>query len=401
MAGIFLVCLLAASCAAGFLLFRRNTVPRENGGVFRMNGQPSVIIPARNEESNLPYLLGSLQVQSMEGLDLIVVDDHSEDRTRAIAESFGVNVIASPPLPSGWTGKNWAVTTGFKAAKGDILIFLDADVRLATNSLFSLLAARERRGGVLSVVPYHQTERFYERLSLIPNLLGLFAFTSPMERRNPAQGLYGACIVATREDYERAGGHEGVKGELLDDLGLGARFREAGIAIHNYIGHGLVSFRMYPGGIRSEVEGFSKGAVLSTSKLSPWTTLLVAIWLIGLAASESAPFFLGTQWGIPLGIAYVLYTAQIYYFVRYTGMFGRWLPAIHGISTLFFLFVMLYSVIQVAFFGRVAWKGREVQVGGKRGDGAGGKSRGDGGDIETKGTGETEAARDRTGGRPS
>lgn len=362
---IVIVILLAASCAAGFILFRKKTVPREHGGTFRMTGKPSIIIPARNEEGNLPFLLGSLQVQSMEGLEIIVVDDHSEDRTREIAECFGVRVIESPPLPEGWTGKNWAVTTGYAAAQGDILIFLDADVRLAPDALPYLLAARERCGGVVSVVPYHQTERFYERLSLIPNILGLFAFTSPMERNNPAQGLYGACIVTTRDDYEKAGGHEGVKGELLDDLNLGAWFRESGIAVHNYIGYGLVSFRMYPGGIRSEVEGFSKGAVLSTGKLSPWTTILVAAWLVGLIASQSFPFFLGTGWALPLAIAYVAYTLQIYYFVRYTGWFGHWLPALHFISMSFFLFVMLYSISQIVFFGRVAWKGRQVKVGRK------------------------------------
>ncbi|MDQ6422413.1 glycosyltransferase [Paenibacillus sp. LHD-117] len=355
---------LAVACAAGFLLFRRNTVAvsRER---FSTAGRLSVIIPARNEESNLPYLLGSLQVQSIDGMDIIVVDDHSEDRTRAIAESFGVRVIASPPLPLGWTGKNWAVANGYAAATGDLLVFLDADVRLAPDALPSLLAARERSEGVISVVPYHHAERFYEKLALIPNLLGLYAFTSPMERTNPAQGLYGACIVATREDYEKAGGHESVKGELLDDLNLGARFREAGIPVRNYIGFGMVSFRMYPGGIRSEVEGFSKGAVLSTGKLSTKTTLPVAVWLIGLIASESAPFFIGTDWALPLAIAYLIYTVQIYYYGRYAGRFGRWLPALHPLSTAFFLFIMLYSIFQVVFFGRVAWKGRKVKVGGK------------------------------------
>ncbi|MHA6482210.1 glycosyltransferase [Paenibacillus sp. strain BS8-2] len=361
---IVIVTLLAAACVAGFLLFRRNTVA-PGPESFAAAGKVSIIIPARNEESNLPYLLGSLQLQSIQGLDIIVVDDQSEDGTQAIAKSFGVRVIESQPLPVGWTGKNWAVTSGFAAADGDILVFLDADVRLAQDALLSLLAARERRGGVLSVVPFHHTERWYERLALIPNLLGLFAFTSPMERSNPAQGLYGACIVTTREDYVKSGGHEGVKGELLDDLNLGAKFREAGISVHNYIGYGLVSFRMYPGGIRSEVEGFSKGAVLSTGKLSRWTTLFVAIWLVGLIAAESFPFFLGTDWAAPLVAAYVMYTVQIYYFVRYTGWFGRWLPAFHLISMLFFLYVMAYSGFQVAVYGRVAWKGRQVKVGGK------------------------------------
>ncbi|RAP74722.1 glycosyltransferase [Paenibacillus montanisoli] len=355
--------LLLAAWAAGWFLFRRNTIP---DGRHRPSipGKLSVIIPARNEEGNLPHLLSSLQAQTIGSIEIIVVDDHSEDRTRAVAEGYGVKVIASPPLPSGWTGKNWAVWNGYLAATGDLFAFLDADVRLAPHALHNLLAAREEAGGAVSVVPYHQAERFYERLALIPNVLGLFAFTSPLERTNPAKGMYGSCIVTARPDYETVNGHEGIKGELLDDLNLGGKFMAAGIPVRNFIGHGAVSFRMYPGGIRSEVEGFSKGAVLSTSKLSIGTTLLVAVWLLGLLAAESAPFFIGTSWALPLAAGYVLYTAQLYFLIRYTGSFGRWLPAVHLLSTAFFLYIMLYSVYQVVVFGRVAWKGRRIDVGG-------------------------------------
>jgi len=364
--------LLIGMCGAGFVLFRRHTIPAVPPQPPRspVEGKLSVIIPARNEECSLPHLLKSLGRQKLPSsvrLEIIVVDDCSEDRTRAIAESCGVKVVANAMLPPGWTGKNWAVWNGYLHATGDLLAFLDADVRLSSDdALSALLAARARTGGAISVVPYHQADKLYERLALIPNLLGLFAFTSPMERSNPNKGLYGSCILVSREDYEKAKGHEGVKSELLDDLNLGAAMRRAGVPVTNYIGRGRVSFRMYPGGIRSEIEGFGKGAVLSTGKLSGWTTLLVAVWLVGLIAAETAPFLLATSWALPLAAGYVLYTAQIYYFLHYTGRFGWWLPAIHLLSTVFFLYIMLYSVYQVVFFGQVAWKGRKVEVGGRK-----------------------------------
>ncbi|WP_127497261.1 glycosyltransferase [Paenibacillus glycanilyticus] len=362
--GVLITALLVCASAMGFVLFRRNTVPVSSEGPFQER-KLSVIIPARNEEGNLPFLLGSLKAQSYKPFEIIVVDDHSEDRTQAIAESYGIKVVSNPELPSGWTGKNWAVWNGYLQAEGELILFLDADVRLAPDAVRSLLAAREKEGGVLSVVPFHVAEKFYERLALIPNLLGLFAFTSPMERTNPNKGLYGSCILATREDYEQAKGHESVKGEVLDDLNLGARFIQAGVKVKNYIGRGMVSFRMYPGGIKSEIQGFSKGAVLSTSKLHIGTTLLIAVWLIGLIAAEVAPFVIGTSALLPLAIGYAIYTLQIYYFVGYTGRFGIWLPAVHLLSTVFFLYVMLYSLYQVVFLRKVAWKGRSIEVGGR------------------------------------
>lgn len=357
--------LFALGCAAGMILFRKNTVPVVRQ-ISADPGKLSVIIPARNEETNLPHLLDSLLAQTYKPHEIIVVDDFSEDRTREIAESYGVKVVANAPLPSGWTGKNWAVWNGYAHATGDLIAFLDADVRLHPDALQSLLAARERAGGVVSVVPFHRTERFYERLALIPNILGLFAFTSPFERTNRRKGLYGSCILTTREDYDKAKGHEGVKSELLDDLNLGARYVEAGIPVTNFIGYGLVSFRMYPRGIRSEVEGFAKGAVLSTAVLTFGTIVLIAAWLIGLIVAEAAPFFLHSSWALPWAIGYLLYTAQIIYLVKYTGRFGIAMPVLHLLSTAFFLFVMLYSAYQVAFLGRVAWKGRKIPVGGKQ-----------------------------------
>lgn len=329
----------------------------------------SIIIPARNEEENLAELLESLSNQTYRPYEIIVVNDFSEDNTREVAQSYeGITVIDNPPLPRDWTGKTWAVWNGFLHATGDILAFFDADLRLtAPESLTSLLKEREQSGGALSVVPYHFTKKFYERLALIANILGVFAFTSPFEKRNAKKGLYGSCIIATRQDYEKVSGHDSIKSELLDDLNLGAKFVAAGVPVQNYLGANLVAFRMYPNGIKSELQGFGKGAILSPASLTAPTIILIALWVIGLIVSESIILFFHTPASVPLAAGYLLYMLQIFYLNKYVGRFGVLVPILHILSTLFFIIIVGYSVYQVAFLKKVSWKGRDIRVGRGRG----------------------------------
>jgi hypothetical protein len=131
----------------------------------------------------------------------------------------------------------------------------------------------------------------------------------------------------------------------------------------------MVSFRMYPYGIKSELQGFGKGAVLSMNTLWPGTTVLIAFWLIGLLVTGLAtPFLLAflPSVGVYFLAGYVFYTAQIIYFLRYTGRYGLLMPLLHPLSSLFFIVIMLYSLYQVTFKGSVSWKGRQVPVGERR-----------------------------------
>lgn len=363
-----LLILFLLQCLAGFVLFVRVRLGT-SGSTTREERGVSVIIPARNEEENLPHLLGSIRVQSLRPREVIVVDDCSSDRTAEVAARYGATVIRNTEPPAGWTGKNWALWNGFLASSGDILAFFDADVRLAPQALERLLAAREACGGAVSVVPYHHMERAYEKLSLVAYLLGVFAFTSPFEKTNKKKGLYGSCIVLSRADYEKVNGHRGVSGEVLDDLNLGRQFTEAGIPIENNIGGDLVSFRMYPGGLKSELEGFGKGAVISTSSLTPRTILLISVWLAGLLVTGFVtPVLLlaGRAWAWPFAAGYALYALQILYFTGNTGDYGLAAPLLHFVPSLFFIVVMLYSVYRVVFLGSVTWKGRQIKLKGGR-----------------------------------
>lgn len=350
---------------AGFLLFKDVRLKQTEKQVSDSKWKASVIIPARNEQENLPHLLESLKRQTVQPYEIIVVDDFSEDHTAEIATQYGVKVIHNTQLPENWTGKTWAVWNGYRASSGNVLVFLDTDVRLAPHALAALLQEREQSGGAISVVPFHNPGRFYEKLSLIPCLLGVFAFTSPFERRSSRKGLYGSCIVASREDYEKISGHSSIRSEILDDLNLGRKFSEAGIPVQNYLGGDLVSFRMYPGGILSELQGFSKGAILSTATLRPGTIFCVAVWLTGVFITGLfTPFLLlsGHPWATPFAIGYLIYAIQLFYFLRFTGRYGFWMPFLHVLSSVFFLTVLLYSAYQVNFVGSVSWKGRQVSV---------------------------------------
>jgi len=348
---------------SGFILFRKATIPEPS----QQSSPPrsiSVIIPARNEELNLPELLASLSRQTLKPSEVIVVDDHSTDRTREIAESFGVTVIASPELPEGWTGKSWALWNGYLKSNGDILIFLDADVRLADGAIASLVAEQHKQGGAMSVVPYHTTVRFYERFAMMLNVLGAFTFTSPFEQRNPRKGLYGPCIITTREDYEKIGGHEQIRSKITDDLSLGGKFQEAGIQVSNYLGGKLISYRMYPGGFRSELEGFAKSAMLSTALLHPLTLTCAILWIIGLIVSQVWFLAIGHAMLIPMAIGYILYVAEIYYINRLVGRFGIIHQLFPILSVSFFLIVIGYSLYQSHIAKKVIWKGRTIDVGG-------------------------------------
>ena len=161
----------------------------------------SVIIPARDEEANLGALLGDLDHSLNRPAQVVVVDDESADATAAIAEAGGAALVATGGPPPGWAGKAWACWLGAERAGGRILVFLDADVRLAPGALHRVCTEQGRGGGLLSVQPYHVTERPYEQLSLYFNLIGLMAAGEFTPRRQQARAAFGPCMVCVRDDY--------------------------------------------------------------------------------------------------------------------------------------------------------------------------------------------------------
>jgi 4,4'-diaponeurosporenoate glycosyltransferase len=328
----------------------------------------SIIIPARNEEHSLPNLLDSLTGQLSPQDEVIVVDDHSEDGTKAVAEGSGVKVLESLPAPEGWVGKNWACFQGARIASGEILVFLDADTVLESNGLNSIIETYVERDGVLSIQPYHKMRRLYEQLSAFFNIIvmaGIGAFTVLGRRIKPI-GLFGPVVVMRRRYYLDSGGHDNVKGEILDDVALGSELQQKGMEIHCLAGRNTVSFRMYPNGIRELISGWSKGFAMGAARTSTPLLLLIVAWICGSIGSTrslieaiAAPsdFQIAVSGGL-----YILYAAQIHWMLVRIGNFRFYTALFYPIPMAFFVLVFAYSSIRIFLLKSVNWKGRNINL---------------------------------------
>jgi 4,4'-diaponeurosporenoate glycosyltransferase len=333
--------------AAGFLLLPRLR-PCDDVDGPRSAPSLSLVIPARDEEHNLPALLDSLAGQSVRPIEIIVVDDGSTDRTAAIAARLGATVLASQPLPDGWRGKTWACHQGARAATGGLLCFVDADTHFEPGGLARVLACYQ--GGAFSVGPWHAIRRPYENLSLFFNL-NMVAGTVP-------DRLFGQMLLVDRESYQQVGGHEAVRGRILENFRLAQQFSAAGIPVRSVAGRGVISFRMYPGGLGELVAGWVKGFASGAGQTPRGTLFLMVAWMSALATVPMG----GLMGGEPLafGSLYLLCAAQVGWFGRRVGAF-RWYAALFYPVPLGFFFVV-FALSSLRAGKTVSWKGREIHA---------------------------------------
>lgn len=324
-------------------------------------GGATVVVPARNEERNLPRLLASLADHDPPPAQVIVVDDGSEDATAEVAGRCGATVVAAGALPAGWTGKAWACARGAEAAGSDAtaLVFLDADTVVAPGGLSRILSEHGRRGGLVSVQPFHVTERPYEALSVFFNLvsmMGVGAF-APRRRARPT-GAFGPCLACSPADYVSAGGHghPDVRGRVVEDVALARRFTDAGLPVSVLGGRGTIAFRMYPQGLSQLVEGWTKNFAAGAASTRPATFVLISLWLSGCISAA---------WSLPAPVAaavYLAYAAQLAWMLRRIGRFGWWPAVLYPIPLAFFVVVFARSLVLTHLRGEVRWRGRTIST---------------------------------------
>jgi glycosyltransferase involved in cell wall biosynthesis len=228
--------------------------------------QLSVVIPARNEEANLERCLRSLVVQKGVSFEILVVDDASTDRTRAIAESFtrvrqcpfiGLNEFlvdvqlldAPQPLPAGWTGKTNALVAAEAVARGEWLLFTDADTEHLEGSLAAAHAeAGHYQADMLSYSPEQLLTGVRQRL-VMPLIFGELAVRySPRRVSDPAlpdAAANGQYLLVRAAAHQQVGGFASVATELLEDVALARRYKQKSYKIRFRLGRGLVRTRMY------------------------------------------------------------------------------------------------------------------------------------------------------------
>ena len=269
------------------------------------NGTPevSIILPARNEEASLADCLQSLVSQDGVSYEIIVVDDGSADRTREIAESFkSVRVLAAPPLPPGWTGKNNAVIAGATAARGSWLLFTDADTVHVLGSLArSLAEAKEHGADMLSYSPEQIAVTFWE-MAVLPVVFAELAYEYPpkivSDPASPIAAANGQYILIRRETYDAVGGHRAIADDLLEDVALAQAVKRSGRKLRFRYAADAVRTRMYRD-FRRLREGWTKNLArlfpdptrLAAKSLLMWgfawgSFSLPLVAAIGLAAAE-------------------------------------------------------------------------------------------------------------------
>ena len=361
-----MIWIILALWSLGFvLLWRVPVCPR--GSVKNTPLKISLIIPARNEEHNIKRLLDSISTLSLQPFEVIVVDDGSTDRTPEIAREYGALVFPAPPLPDGWRGKTWACWNGSLRAQGETFLFLDADVILKPNAIERIHHAYNRDDRrVLSLGPYHEVEKPYEQFSAMFNLLtfmGMGSFSLTGSPDDP-YGLFGPFLLIDRHTYEAIGGHKAVRAEILEHMSLCALLRQRRVKMRCLGGHGVVHIRMYPNGLASLVEGWTKAFASGASKTSPLTLALSAAWITGgmLAFSFSVMSPMVSSLSPMSAITYAAYAVSLYFMLRPIGRFPIWSCALYPLWMLVFFIIFARSALLRQTGGKVTWKGRTIDT---------------------------------------
>ena len=324
----------------------------------------SVIVPARDEEACLAACLESLGRQDGIAFELIVVDDGSTDGTPAIARSFpGVQLIQAAPPAVGCSGKCNAAQAGADYARGEWLLFTDADTVHEPGSLAAALAeARARRVALLSYSPRQQVRGFWQR-AVMPVIFAELASTyRPREVSNPvspAAAANGQYLLVSHRAYDAVGGHAAVARTLLEDVALARLLKQSGRRIFFRYGGDRVQTRMYRS-FPQLVEGWTKNLAL----LFPRPVLLAALRAFEFLTLAGATALAADAWlqrrmawsALAAGVAVA---AAGLLLARIRRAHFDWLSTLLApLGLPLFAYLLLRSQLSYRWKKRVTWKGR-------------------------------------------
>ncbi len=337
----------------------------------------SVLVPAKDEASQIGACVESILRQDYPELEVIAVDDRSADGTGAVLDEIAardarVKVLRVRPaqLPAGWGGKNFALHRGVARARGEWLLFVDADVRLQPDAVRAALAVAEgRRFDLLSLLPRFAAGGFWE--GLLQPLAGaatgaMFAVALTNANASRAAFANGQFMLVRRAAYERVGGHAAVRGTLSEDVALARRLKRAGLRPRLAWGDALASVRMYdsPGAlVRGWARNFSMG-----QRARAWRILAAAAFVVLCGFSCYAAF----AWGVyrnahPLiaigGWGWV--ATAVVHWLAMTALLAAvyaWAHSRRAYALLFplggtMLFAIFMRSLVMSVTGRVEWRG--------------------------------------------
>lgn len=333
----------------------------------------AVLIPVRNEERNIADCVRSLLAQDYPDFELLLLDDASHDGSARVMNELAsqdgrVRVMQGEPLPLGWLGKHWACHQLAQAARGDFLLFLDADTRYQPQALRLAMAALLAEGAdLISVFPRQKVGSWAERLMVPVMHWGIFSFLPlALAYHLPVPALAvsnGQFMLFRRSAYEQIGGHAAVRQNIADDRALTRRLHAQGLRWRLLDGGDYVYCHMYRN-FREVYEGFSKSLFAFFDYNAPlflfvWLWLLVLFWepwtvlalgWMGIAVSAV---------NITLAVQAILLSLLLWGLTYWRFGYRLYLALCYPCSILLAVMIALSS-LYLTLSGRGTWKGRRL-----------------------------------------
>lgn len=324
----------------------------------------SILIPARNEESNILTLLQSVKNQDYENLEVIVLDDNSTDSTFALCEIFCLSdrrfkVIRGKDLKSGWLGKNYACDQLADNASGRYFLFLDADEQIEPGLVNNCVHRMKAKNIQLLSLFTDQIMATWGERMVIPlmhyillNLLPL-RFVSIFKNASFAAAS-GQFMMFTSENYKQNRWHEMVKSEVVEDMEIMKNLKGLGYRAETLLGNGFIKCRMYKN-LEQSVEGFSKNLLAGFNKSIPALLLFIGLVIIGPLVIA----FVLTPELLLFGLSLIILTRVMISLMARQNVWHN--LVLHPLQMSMLVLISVLS-IQKHFTRRIYWKGRNVKV---------------------------------------
>ena len=347
-----------------------NSVPLPGGN---RTTKVTVIVPARNEEQDLAATLESILQQTDVTLEVIVVDDHSTDRTGIIADAAAradprVQVIHHPPLPPGWLGKQSAMHQAAAGASGEYLLFTDADILYQPACLAIALAEmKQHQLDFLSLLPLVRCGSLWESVLTPAFAWGIMIkFARPGLRDGTGAGAYavGAFMLVRRGAFQAIGGFEAIKADMCDDIALARQIKKHGYHVGFRAAPQLLQVRLFKSGADA-FWGPTKN-VLSKLHGRIWLAPIVMLWPLVVLWTPVGSIVDRAWESHPT----VLFAGVAAYVALYASLWpSRSLFRFHPVKALLFPLVvisfwccLLRALYHHLAWGNIVWRGRAVKV---------------------------------------
>lgn len=332
----------------------------------------SVIMPARNEAQDIAYSLHSILNQKNVDLEVIVVNDHSNDRTGEIVDDIALSdsrlkVLHNPPLAKGWLGKCNAMQYGAAEAAGDYLLFTDADIFHHEGCFNNVISVMQKENyDFISLFPLFENYSFWENINIPMYFFGIAKLLATPGLENPDSSnavASGALMLINTTVFRDIGGFQGVKGEMFDDIGLARLLKKEDYRVGYRLAPECLKVRLF----KTNLDAFwgTTKNILGAVEGHVW----LAIPLIFLGFLQNWMPLFAVVLGILNDSLLLLVVGLIAYGVQYLSFFSvKRLLRFHPLKLLFFplvAIVVAFCVLRALVShtkGSILWRGREIKV---------------------------------------